>query len=114
MLFGALRRVSVAVDCNGGVTRVYFSKKPISTRGTRVGFFFFCLFVCIHLQCCVTVFLAPTYHWQFAMPMPRGGRNDPGDIVLTEDDLIRKTRNACYVVKRFVCVHISMFCRISS
>jgi hypothetical protein len=33
-----------------------------------------------------------THVSQFALPVPRGGRNDKGDIVLSESELLKKTR----------------------
>ena len=49
------------MDAETGEQHVFFSKRPINKRGTR-----------------------------FPLPIPRGGRNGRGELLMTEDDLIRK------------------------
>jgi RNA-binding protein NOB1 len=58
-----LKRVALTLDEETGEQRVLISRRPINVRGTR-----------------------------FPLPAPRGGRNDPGDLILCESDVLRKYR----------------------
>lgn len=66
-----LKRVAVSLDEETGEQRVLISRRPINVRGTR-----------------------------HPLPVPRGGRNDPGDLILCESDIMRKYRGRAMPKKR--------------
>jgi RNA-binding protein NOB1 len=66
-----LKRVALTLDEETGEQRVLISRRPINVRGTR-----------------------------FPLPAPRGGRNDPGDLILCESDVLRKYRGRTKPKKR--------------